>query len=256
MIEAIVFDLDDTLIVERAATRAAIGEALESVGAPPHVDVALEAIRRVWDASPWYDRCQALGFGATATLWSAFDGDHNVLDGLADWTPHYRHTAWRAALTSLGLSGDQPTTTAAATYIAAQGRVPRPGPGASEALGLTSGLRRAVLTNGPADIQRAKIDRARLSDLFDALGISGALGVGKPDPASFRSMIEALDASPHTTLMIGDSWSRDIEGAVAIGMPAVWLSHGRPQPRPLPGVTVIATLDELSPIAEQLFNGF
>ncbi|MGE0878902.1 MAG: HAD family hydrolase [Acidimicrobiia bacterium] len=254
MIEAVVFDLDDTLIVERATTRAAIGEALESVGAPPEVDVALEAIRRVWDASPWYDRCQPLGFGATASLWSGFDGDHELLDGLAEWAPQYRHTAWHAALTTLGLSGDQSATRAAATYVVAQGRVPRPVPGAPEALRLTSGLYRAVLTNGPADIQRAKIDRAGLRDLFDAVGISGALGVGKPDPESFRSMVEALDASPHTTLMIGDSWARDIEGAVAVGIPAVWLSSGRPQPRPLPGVTVIATLDELAPIITHLRN--
>jgi FMN phosphatase YigB (HAD superfamily) len=38
--------------------------------------------------------------------------------------------------------------------------------------------------------------------------------------------------------MVGDSWERDVTGALAAGMRAVWISHGRTAPNPDERVSV------------------
>ena len=57
-----------------------------------------------------------------------------------------------------------------------------------------------------------------------------------------------LDLGPHQAVMVGDSWERDVEGAVSCGLPVVWIASGRPVPARLDGVTVIETIDELADV--------
>ena len=46
----------------------------------------------------------------------------------------------------------------------------------------------AIVTNGPPDIQRRKIEHARVAPFLSAVVISGELGVGKPHPDIFRAV--------------------------------------------------------------------
>ena len=48
----------------------------------------------------------------------------------------------------------------------------------------------ALVTNGPPDIQRLKIEQAGVGAYFTAVVISGELGIGKPDPAIFGHALE------------------------------------------------------------------
>jgi FMN phosphatase YigB (HAD superfamily) len=43
--------------------------------------------------------------------------------------------------------------------------------------------------------------------------------------------------------MVGDSWSRDVEGALAGGMQAIWVARGRQRPPSRPQVRTVQTLD-------------
>jgi FMN phosphatase YigB (HAD superfamily) len=43
--------------------------------------------------------------------------------------------------------------------------------------------------------------------------------------------------------MVGDSWTRDIEPAVALGMRAIWVTRGREAPKVRLGVSVVEALD-------------
>src|SRR5665213_1333892 len=85
---AVVFDLDDTLIVEVSYAMASLREAL---GTLPGVDPvaaeqpALEAVRSVWTRGPDYERCVALGFASWEGLWSTFEGNHHSVAGLVEW---------------------------------------------------------------------------------------------------------------------------------------------------------------------------
>ena len=69
--------------------------------------------------------------------------------------------------------------------------------------------------------------------------------MGKPEPEVFLGLLGQLGAAPEASLMVGDSWERDIEGGLAAGMSAVWIADGRTPPADLPRVTVIDSVREL-----------
>ena len=102
-----------------------------------------------------------------------------------------------------------------------------------------------LITNGPSDIQRLKLEQAGLSSTFGAAVISGELGVGKPEPEVFLGLLERLGAAPEASIMVGDSWERDVLGGLGAGMSAVWIADGRTAPEELPLVTVIDSVVEL-----------
>jgi HAD superfamily hydrolase (TIGR01549 family) len=97
------------------------------------------------------------------------------------------------------------------------------------------GGRLGLITNGPADIQRAKIEQLGLAPLVDFALVSGELGIEKPDPAIFREALRRGGAIAAEAIFVGDSPDHDIAGARAAGIRAVWMNRtGRPWPAPLP----------------------
>jgi hypothetical protein len=104
-VEAVVFDLDDTLIVEEATARAAMAEALsivDALGARAGVQVAIDTARRHWRSSEHHRLCVDLGIASWEGLWATFDGGHPCLGGLGEWAPTYRLAAWGHTLAILG----------------------------------------------------------------------------------------------------------------------------------------------------------
>lgn len=90
-----------------------------------------------------------------------------------------------------------------------------------------SGARRVgLITNGPADIQRAKIDLLELWGHVDFAIISGELGVEKPDPAIFREALRLGEAEAGEAVYVGDSPHLDVAGARSVGIRAVWVNPG------------------------------
>lgn len=86
-----------------------------------------------------------------------------------------------------------------------------------------------LVTNGPTDVQRAKIDLLALHGYVDFAVISEEFGVAKPDPAIFREALRRGAALPERTVFVGDSPEFDIAGAHASGITAVWVNRtGRP----------------------------
>jgi len=85
--------------------------------------------------------------------------------------------------------------------------------------------RLALLTNGFADVQHARIAQLGVGDLFDPVIISEEVGVAKPDAAIFDI---ALDRMGHpdkaNVLMIGDSLSSDIRGGSNAGIDTCWFN--------------------------------
>jgi putative hydrolase of the HAD superfamily len=62
-----------------------------------------------------------------------------------------------------------------------------------------------------------------LCSIFSVLVDSQCVGVEKPDPAIFRVALDALRATPASTVFVGDSLRRDREGARRTGMRFVWV---------------------------------
>jgi putative hydrolase of the HAD superfamily len=245
-----IFDLDDTLIIEEEVARSSLRRV---AGLLPHLDahhveeVVLTTARALWRAGPYRQLCSDLGIASWEGLWATFEGGHPVTDGLREWARQYRPAAWRDALAALGVDDPPLAEAMAARYIEEQRRGHRLIAGAAGLVRSLAGTRRiGLLTNGPADIQRLKFDGTGLADCFDAVVISGEVGVGKPDPAVFALVLDRLGATPETAVMIGDSWERDVLGALALGMPAVWVAGGRTWPEEQPGVTVVESVAELA----------
>jgi HAD superfamily hydrolase (TIGR01662 family) len=87
---------------------------------------------------------------------------------------------------------------------------------------------------------------------FIAASVSSAdHGYMKPHPSIFRAVLDDLRVSPADAVMVGDSVSQDIEGALRAGMRAVLLhrsEHAAPRAEELRerGVPVIRSLTELA----------
>ncbi len=91
-------------------------------------------------------------------------------------------------------------------------------------------MRVGVITDGRQDYQEARLKRAGLFELFDFFYYGDVYQ--KPNPAFFRMCIQDERIQPHELLYIGDHVARDIEGALAVGVKAIWISHESTQPCP------------------------
>ena len=208
-----------------------------------------DAARAVWRGGPDYGLCSKLGFASREGLWSTFEGNHPSLDGLRRWIPTYRIEAWTAILATLGLDDPELIPVAQEIFVAAQHGAHAPIRGAVDAARAVAERRRlGLLTNGPSDVQRLKLKGTGLTPEFETLAISGEMGVGKPSASAFERVLARLGLEPHQAVMVGDSWGRDVEGAISCGLPAVWIASGRPVPAQLDGVTVVESIDELGEV--------
>lgn len=238
---AVLLDLDDTLIEEESHARAQLRSTAELVGGIDRDtwdDRVIDAARSLWRASKYYPVFLELGFASWEGLWATFEGVHPRLDGLGSWAPTYRRESWRSALEA---AGQNPGVAELLSQRYVEGQ--RSGhpvlPGAVELVRqLAAALPVALVTNGPPDIQRLKIEQAGIGSYLSAVVISGEIGIGKPDPAIFGRALELIGAAPEHAVMVGDSWERDVTGALAAGMRAVWISHGRTAPNPDERVSV------------------
>lgn len=75
-----------------------------------------------------------------------------------------------------------------------------------------------VLTDLTAHIQHRKLRRLGLAEYVDVMVTSEEAGAEKPSSAAFDRLKSKLKVSPEEMLMIGDSRSKDIEGAMSAGM--------------------------------------
>jgi putative hydrolase of the HAD superfamily len=96
-----------------------------------------------------------------------------------------------------------------------------------EAVPVLADLRRryrmAIITNGYAETHDRKIAQLELQRFFDRIVLAGELEMVKPNPAIFRHAMELLGVTPEVSVMVGDRYDRDVAGAHAAAMRAVWL---------------------------------
>lgn len=80
------------------------------------------------------------------------------------------------------------------------------------------GKKIAVVSNGFKEVQYRKMKNSKLAEYIDKYIISEEVGFHKPDPRIFKTAIEALNADKSQTLMVGDNFPLDIEGAQIFGI--------------------------------------
>ena len=200
----VLLDLDHTLFDTEASERLAFDHALTSVG----IDQP--------------DRFLATYDRINRALWAAVER--------GETTPGQVRTARFEQLVAAERLDADPVAMAD-IYVDGFARFGELYPGALDILGAlaaTSSL--ALVTNGLSEVQRTRIERLDIGRFFDAVVISGEVGVSKPAVGIFDLVFAELGDPPRTTaLMVGDSLSSDIRGGANSGLATCWYNpHGRP----------------------------
>ncbi|WP_349958174.1 HAD family hydrolase [Rhizobium sp. ZPR3] len=222
MIEAAMFDLDETLIDRRAALMAFLPD----------------QFRRL------EDQLKGITFQAFEATFLALEKE-----GLVDKQKLYPRLA-----ATFGMNRES----GALLLSDFQTRYPyfaRPSIGALEMLIALQarGLKTAIISNGHTDVQSAKIEITGLGNVVDLVVISEDVGLRKPDPRIFQLAAERLDVAPARCIFVGDNPEADVRGAESAGMRGVFYSAGTSWPDALPSPKYrIDTFVEVLPLIEAL----
>jgi putative hydrolase of the HAD superfamily len=76
----------------------------------------------------------------------------------------------------------------------------------------------AIVSNGFKEVQYRKLQNSGIAGFFNAVMISEEQGVHKPSPILFKKALDAIGGDKSETLMIGDDFVNDIEGAMIFGI--------------------------------------
>lgn len=229
---AVLFDLDDTLVADDAATEgaflAACVRAQERHGLDPAAltRAVRRQARRLWQAAPTIDYCRAIGISSSEGLRARFTGDDPHLATLRAWAPTYRRAAWSAALAECSVRDADLAEELAGAFIAEREARHWVFPDVAPVLTALSRTHRlALVTNGSPDLQRAKVAGAGLAPYFDAVIVSAEVGAGKPDARPFALALAALRVDRARVVVVGDSLDRDLAGARNAGLRGIWLDR-------------------------------
>jgi putative hydrolase of the HAD superfamily len=124
---------------------------------------------------------------------------------------------------------------------------------------LMSALKRhariGIVSNNLLDEQQEKLHICGLDRFVDALIVSEEAQVSKPDPAIFRVALDRLRVEPSESVMIGDSWAADVEGARAAGIRAIWFNpRGVPAPDPQVDVPQLKTFEPVDAVVRMVLE--
>lgn len=138
-------------------------------------------------------------------------------------------------------------------YLAARRQIPGAGELRTEVR--RRGARVVAVTNNLVAEQDAKLRDTGLRHLIDAMVVSEAVGVAKPDPRMFEIALRAAQSEPGASVMLGDSWTNDVLGARSAGIPVAWLNRRREAPPlELDGLIGLRALEPAREVADQLLR--
>ena len=207
--QALFLDLDGTLLDESRLQEAIVRTCERVAAVQPGLLASqlAEANAREW-AAYWAEIEDAWTLG--------------TLDGAS-----VQLETWRRTLRACGCNDDSAARLAAQTFgdlcresYALFNDVPELLKSAKRA-----GVKLALVTNGASDTQREKLCALAIEHWFDAVVISGEVGVAKPDPAAFEIALSRLAVPREGVWHVGDSLTADVVGAKAAGLTAVWLNR-------------------------------
>jgi HAD superfamily hydrolase (TIGR01549 family) len=258
VIKAVLFDLDETLIHDEAVSRhaffiCALSVTRDQQKARQLAEAAEAHAKRCWAALPaiGLEYATRIGHSALEGLWATYDSSIPGEAALQSKIEAYRLEAWRAALEQCELESDPEALQILWRHLRA--RYPLY-PDADELLvQLRSKYKLGIVTNGVAGLQRRKLEGSGLLHWFDAVAISGEVGIGKPERGIFEWVAAELNVPLEACVMVGDNAERDVQGGINAGMRTVWLER-RFKPRGAPATLEVNELLELLPWLEGLKN--
>ena len=111
---------------------------------------------------------------------------------------------------------------------------------------LSARFRLGIISNFYGNLERVCLESG-LTPLMSVMVDSARVGFTKPDPRIFQVALTQLQLDPREAIFVGDSLSRDMEGAKRLGMPHIWLvpDHSGTSVPCCPGDPMIRSLADL-----------
>ena len=202
-LEAVLVDVGFTLVVCDGEEIAASARRLNVQVEPRAID---NAMRPLYSELRGYSWPTHPGSSATTVAGSPFfqrllelAGARGNISAAAErlWNEHLERNLWRKLL-----------------------------PGARDALVAlrNTGLRLAAVSNSEGTVERLLVELG-LRPLFEAVVDSWEVGFSKPDPRIFEVALSRMAISADRAIMVGDSWSSDVEGARQAGIKSVLIDQ-------------------------------
>ena len=203
--DTVLFDADNTLFDFDAAEAQALDLTLEAYGYP--VD----------------GRSRDCYLAVNRDLWERFDRG----EVKREWLVVERFAALQRSL-----GGHHDPAEMNAFYLSRLAEAGCLLPGAEELCrALVPSCTLAIVTNGVASAQRGRFARSPLKALIPWLFISEEVGYQKPQRQFFGAVLSAMSLPPSARIVVvGDSLTADILGAVNAGLDSIWYN-----PNGLPG---------------------
>ncbi len=193
-VDAVLFDLDDTLVEYRRSTAEVLAAAFERAGVEPFFEV------------------------------EAYHERFDVFAETADSIEELRTACFADVATERGRDPADGEAVAAAYAAERDQTNVDPLPGALAAVeALAADHRLGLVTNGTPEMQRTKLAAVGLGDAFDATVFAGDGVPAKPDPEPFERTLDELAVPPDRAVHVGNSPSTDVAGAHEAGLRSVWL---------------------------------
>ena len=194
-LQALVLDLDGTLLDDRAAIQAAFPAFLDAHRHLLSGESSEDALRR------WYE--------VSGRHWRRFElGELSFAEQRRARAREFLQVPFN------DLEADEAFEHYGRAYEAAWTLAPK----CTEFLERTAGMPKVIVTNGERAQQLRKLKVGALEDHFLAIVTPEDCGHWKPHPAIFLAALAALNLEASSCLMIGDDPSKDLAPARAIGM--------------------------------------
>lgn len=214
-VEAVLFDVDDTICEYERTSADILPVAFEQVGVDPFV-TAEEYIDRYREFADESDDMADLRERCFATIASEKGRDPEV---------------GRAVARAYAAERDHANVSLC--------------PGAREALDtLHREYPLAAVTNGSPEMQSVKLDAVGVTDYFETVVHAGYDTPAKPAPEPFHTALDVLKVEPTRAVHVGNSLSADVAGAHTADVRSVWVASGEADPEPEPDY-VLDSIGEL-----------
>ena len=229
-IEAVIFDLDGTLVHTLGDFQVALHRTMADLDLPPVSDALIE---------------QTIGKGSEHLIRSLLA--HQIA------RPEVKGVGQACAALTVDALFDRAWQRYQHHYLAINGQFANVYPGVLEVLQHLAGrgMPMACLTNKPLAFAPALLKDKALTPFFGPVFGGDSFERKKPDPLPILKTCEALGSPVAKTLMVGDS-SNDAQAAHAAGCPVVLVTYGYNHGQPVQDTPAAAWLDSLADLPARM----